>query len=380
MDASFVWDDNFVTHVPAVDEQHHGLVDLFNELSNALFAQTHDREAVLADIYGRLLAYTEYHFTDEEELMAQYGLDPRHVDNHRAMHQQFIQQVTLLWSQRATMTDPGTTLVGFLTSWLGLHILGIDQSMARQISSVRQGLTPEAAFARERDIHDNGTQALLKMIGRLYTVLSTQNAQLALANQSLEERVAQRTHELETANARLRTLSRTDELLGIANRAYFNERLEQACGLARRQNRPVGLVMIDVDYFKRYNDHYGHLQGDACLQAVARAVQGCLRRSSDLLARYGGEELVVVLPDTDLAGALDVAQRMVQAVRDVQLAHAASAVAEHVTISAGVCSQVPVPRQEGASPSAALIACADAALYQAKDQGRNRAVAGSPLP
>jgi hemerythrin len=138
--------------------------------------------------------------------------------------------------------------------------------------------------------------------------------------------------------------------------------------------------MIDVDYFKRYNDHYGHLQGDACLQAVARAVQGCLRRSSDLLARYGGEELVVVLPDTDLAGALDVAQRMVQAVRDVQLAHAASAVAEHVTISAGVCSQVPVPRQEGASPSAALIACADAALYQAKDQGRNRVVAGSPLP
>ena len=116
MDAFFVWDDNFVTHVPAVDEQHHGLVDLFNELSNALFAQTHDREAVLADIYGRLLAYTEYHFTDEEELMAQYGLDPRHVDNHRAMHQQFIQQVTLLWSQRATMTDPGTTLVDFLTS------------------------------------------------------------------------------------------------------------------------------------------------------------------------------------------------------------------------------------------------------------------------
>ena len=189
MDASFVWDDNFVTHVPAVDEHHHGLVDLFNELSNALFALVAggqhqddafvlgadgaaDREAVLADIYGRLLAYTEYHFTDEEELMAQYGLDPRHVDNHRAMHQQFIQQVTLLWSQRATMTDPGTTLVGFLTSWLGLHILGIDQSMARQIKSIRQGMTPAAAYDKERGNHDNGTQALLKMIGKLYTALA----------------------------------------------------------------------------------------------------------------------------------------------------------------------------------------------------------------
>mgnify|MGYP000405618100 CR=1 FL=1 len=248
MDASFVWDDNFVTHVPAVDEQHHGLVDLFNELSNALFAQTHDREAVLADIYGRLLAYTEYHFTDEEELMAQYGLDPRHVDNHRAMHQQFIQQVTLLWSQHATMTDPGTTLVGFLTSWLSLHILGIDQSMARQISSVRQGLTPEAAFARERDIHDNGTEALLKMIGRLYTVLSTQNAQLALANQSLEERVAQRTHELETANARLRTLSRTDALLGIAGMKHRLDAGKGSAGnadpLARLEQRLRGLGLF----------------------------------------------------------------------------------------------------------------------------------------
>ena len=377
MDTSFVWDDSFVTGLDAVDEQHRALVDLFNELSRALFSQTADSEPVLADVYARLLAYTAYHFREEEEMMAAAGLDPRHLEAHRMLHQQFVDQVRMLWTQRASLADAGTTLVDFLTSWLGLHILGIDQSMARQVVSVRQGLSAAQAFERERETHDNGIQALLKMISKLYAALSVQNAQLAEANQHLEARVAQRTRELEEANERLRTLSRTDALLNIANRAHFNEWLEQACALARRAQRPVGLVMIDVDCFKRYNDRYGHQQGDACLQAVARAVAGCVRRGTDLVARYGGEELAVVLPETDAAGAQAMAERMVQAVRALDLPHADSLAGPWVTISAGVCSQVPNPAPGGASGSAALIARADAALYAAKHQGRNRAVAAT---
>ena len=377
MDTSFVWDDGFVTGLDAVDEQHRALVDLFNELSRALFSQTADSEPVLADVYARLLAYTAYHFREEEEMMAAAGLDPRHLEAHRLLHQQFVDQVRMLWTQRASLADAGTTLVDFLTSWLGLHILGIDQSMARQIVSVRQGLSAAQAFERERETHDNGIQALLMMISKLYAALSVQNAQLAEANQHLEARVAQRTRELEEANERLRTLSRTDALLNIANRAHFNEWLEQVCALARRAQRPVGLVMIDVDCFKRYNDRYGHQQGDACLQAVARAVAGCVRRGTDLVARYGGEELAVVLPETDAAGAQAMAERMVQAVRALDLPHADSLAGPWVTISAGVCSQVPNAAPGGASGSAALIARADAALYVAKHQGRNRAVAAT---
>ena len=375
MDTSFVWDDGFVTGLDVVDVQHRALVDLFNELSHALFSPSSGGEALLADVYGRLLAYTAYHFREEEELMGRCGLDARHIEGHRLLHQQFEEQVRMLWMQRASMADAGTTLVDFLTSWLGLHILGIDQSMARQIASVQAGLSAAEAFDREREAHDNGIQALLKMISKLYSALSVQNAQLAAANQHLEERVAQRTHELEEANERLRTLSRTDALLGIANRAHFNEWLEQTCALARRARRPVGLVMIDVDCFKRYNDHYGHQQGDACLQAVARAVAGCVRRGTDLVARYGGEELAVVLPETDAAGAQAMAGRMVQAVRALGMPHADSLAGPSVSISAGVCSQVPLPAAGGASGSAALIARADAALYEAKHQGRNRCVA-----
>lgn len=366
MDTAFVWDQHFVTDLETVDEQHHALVDLFNELSRGLFSKRSDREVVLADTYARLLSYTEHHFQEEEALMTQHGVDARHVASHRMMHQQFVEQVIMLWAQRTTMTDPATTLVGFLTSWLGLHILGIDQSMARQVKSIREGMDPADAYDKERGSHDNGTQALLKMIGKLYTALTAQNAQLAIANQTLEARVARRTRELEVANARLKALSNTDALLGIANRAHFNERLEHTCALARRSGRPVGMVLIDVDYFKPYNDRYGHLQGDACLQAVAQAIQGCAHRETDVVARYGGEELAVILPDTDMAGAVAVAQRMVQAVQALGLVHEDSPVAQVVTISAGVFSQVPT----GAGAKL-LLREADDALYRAKSAGRN---------
>ena len=123
-----------------------------------------------------------------------------------------------------------------------------------------------------------------------------------------------------------------------------------------------------MDYFKRYNDSYGHQAGDACLQAVAAAVQGAMLRASDLVARYGGEELAVILPDTDAAGTAAVAARVVAAVAALGLAHKASGVATHVSVSVGAVSGIPAQRDA----SAPLVAQADAALYRAKEQGRNR--------
>lgn len=179
--------------------------------------------------------------------------------------------------------------------------------------------------------------------------------------------------ELRRLNERLAQLSRTDGLTGVANRRQWDDALQTEWMRAARHAQPLAMVMIDIDHFKRYNDRYGHLDGDACLQRVAEILQGCTRRAGDLVARYGGEEFALLLPSTDAASALALAQRCVDAVRAAALPHAASPSAPHVSISAGAASCVPLPE---AAP-ATLAARADAALYRAKAAGRDQACLAS---
>jgi diguanylate cyclase (GGDEF)-like protein/hemerythrin-like metal-binding protein len=374
---AFVWDQNFVTGLAQVDEQHQELVNLFNALSDVLFSNDARRRALLDETYRKVLDYTEHHFSDEEQVMRDTGIDARHLAAHQALHAQFVEQIEVMWSQRAALVEHPETIVGFLTSWLGLHILGIDQSMARQIALIRAGVSPAAAFDQETAAHDRATRALIQLVGKLYQVLCVQNTELAKANARLEQRVQQRTAELgeanaelREANARLERFAQTDGLLQIANRGYFDKRLVEACSDAFRSRSPLGLLMIDVDYFKRYNDHYGHQAGDACLKVIAAAVSGALLRGTDLLARYGGEELAVILPDTDCQGTQQVADRILDAVTALALPHARSEVAEFVTVSIGGGSRIPPERLSGE----ALLKAADAALYRAKESGRNRMV------
>jgi hemerythrin len=374
---AFVWDQNFVTGLTQVDEQHQELVNLFNALNDSLFSTDVRREALLEETYRKVIDYTQHHFRDEEQVMRDTGIDARHLEAHQALHAQFVEQLGAIWSQRATLVEHPETIVGFLTSWLGLHILGVDQSMARQIALIRTGVSPAVAFDQETAAHDRATRALIQLVGKLYQVLTLQNTELAKANARLEERVQQRTAELAQSNAELREanerlelFSQTDGLLQIANRGYFDKRLVEACSDAFRSRSPLGLLMIDVDFFKRYNDHYGHQAGDACLKLIAATVSGAMLRGTDLLARYGGEELVVILPDTDWQGTQQVAERVLDAVTALALPHAHSDVAGHVTVSIGGTSRIPSYGTAGE----ALLTEADAALYRAKEAGRNRVV------
>lgn len=374
---AFVWDQNFVTGLTQVDEQHQELVNLFNALNDSLFSTDVRREALLEETYRKVIDYTQHHFRDEEQVMRDTGIDARHLEAHQALHAQFVEQLGAIWSQRATLVEHPETIVGFLTSWLGLHILGVDQSMARQIALIRTGVSPTVAFDQETAAHDRATRALIQLVGKLYQVLTLQNTELAKANARLEERVQQRTAELAQSNAELREanerlelFSQTDGLLQIANRGYFDKRLVEACSDAFRSRSPLGLLMIDVDFFKRYNDHYGHQAGDACLKLIAATVSGAMLRGTDLLARYGGEELVVILPDTDWQGTQQVAERVLDAVTALALPHARSDVAGHVTVSIGGTSRIPSYGTAGE----ALLTEADAALYRAKEAGRNRVV------
>jgi len=166
-----------------------------------------------------------------------------------------------------------------------------------------------------------------------------------------------------------------DALTGLANRRAFDERLALEWSRAQRYQRPLSVVMIDIDHFKLYNDHYGHGAGDTCLSDVARAIKSQITRSSDLAARYGGEEFLLILPETEEAGAVALAEQVRAAVDEKGLPHAASKVCDHVTLSLGAASQVP----DAQTPVSALLERADQALYRAKTSGRNRVVAASTV-
>jgi len=173
---------------------------------------------------------------------------------------------------------------------------------------------------------------------------------------------------LEDTNLMLESLSFLDDLTAIPNRRRFSEFINSEWRRSARGGTPIALVMIDIDFFKLFNDNYGHRSGDEVLQKVASALQKSLKRPGDFVARYGGEEFVVVLPDTDVNGAMVIAEAMRWEIEELGIPHGFSAVSDRLTISLGVAGTV---AERDSSPRT-LIEAADAALYRAKQSGRNR--------
>ena len=187
------------------------------------------------------------------------------------------------------------------------------------------------------------------------------HAAIAIQQSTLFER-------LQLANRELELLATSDSLTGVANRRMFDEHLEREWRRMLREESWLSLILCDIDYFKRYNDNYGHQAGDACLQRVATAIGDAVRRPGDLVARYGGEEFAVILPNTNRTGALQVAEAIRMSVRELGIPHSASGVAWMVTLSLGAATAFPSPNGEPEM----LIAAADEALYEAKAKGRDR--------
>jgi len=252
-----------------------------------------------------------------------------------------------------------------------------------------------AGVANKEDVYtDLDVNQLILMMDSLWNIFERRQAEdeLRNVNENLDRKVKERTQALDTANEKLteqnaeleamneelealneelQRLTLVDGLTGIANRRYFDEYLEREWRTGQRQQKSMSLIMADIDFFKLYNDTYGHQSGDDCLKVIARVLKGNSKRTTDLAARYGGEEFAVVLPDTDCIGAMIVAEEIRQCVEDLQIENRETPIGR-VTISLGVAFLTP---SQGES-SATLVSLADKALYQAKHAGRNRVVMG----
>ena len=187
------------------------------------------------------------------------------------------------------------------------------------------------------------------------------------------QRIAEMHQQMTQLNYKLSALSQYDSLTQLFNRRAFAEKAEQCVSDTRRFGKSCAVLMIDIDYFKPYNDHFGHQQGDECLKTIAQLLRDTVSRDSDLVARYGGEEFVILLTDTDLPGAMLVAQKLLAAVDNANIFHPQSRVAEFVTLSIGI----DISSSNNRSTLDALISVADKNLYQAKEKGRHQIVANS---
>ncbi|MDO9054494.1 MAG: diguanylate cyclase [Gallionella sp.] len=214
-----------------------------------------------------------------------------------------------------------------------------------------------------RGIEVGGDDYIMKPVGSVVVQAKVRAMYRLVQMQRALVKVAGQLHD---ANQELQRLSMTDGLTGIANRRMFDESLAREWRRCLRLNKPMSIVMVDVDYFKKYNDRYGHQEGDDCLRGVAQEMVRSAPRAGDLVARYGGEEFVMILGDTDESGAHWVANRIRQHVAELNMPHAGSPFG-HVTVSCGVASVMPSAELSVDM----LVKSADNALYLSKNQGSN---------
>jgi diguanylate cyclase (GGDEF)-like protein len=269
----------------------------------------------------------------------------------------------------------------YLGQWLAKPIMDLSQAS--------QGIVQGDFSYNPKPSHPNVHEIsnLVVSVGQMSQEIQESRQQLEEYSRSLEQQVVDRTQALEAeigrrsaaedalhrVNKELAAIAYLDGLTQIANRRQFDERFLQEWRRLQREKSPLSIIMCDVDYFKQYNDAYGHGGGDDCLKEIAQAIEASARRAADLTARYGGEEFVALLPNTPLTGALEVAKLIQAKVKSLQIAHKKSAVSEYVTLSFGVSSIIPT---EATTPEELLLR-ADKALYQAKQAGRNQIVVSS---
>lgn len=366
MDFLFAWNQSFLTDLPSIDEQHERLVHLINDLGELALSKDEIDAACFEEAVDAVLKYAREHFADEEAHMARAGLDERHRREHRAAHRLFMQEAREHAAfAGASPRDRSRRMVEFLVHWLAYHILGVDQGMARQIKAVARGVSPALAYENEVRYVQEGTGPLLVALSGLFQTVSERNRELRELNRQLEERVLDRTRDLEMANTRLEWLSTRDDLTGLPNRRFAVATLQDLWEDAAAGGAPLSVLMIDADGFKSVNDRFGHDAGDDLLRSLAERLRDAVR-TSDTVCRLGGDEFLVICPGTTADQATAVAEKILAAAAPFRTPE--GNVCWSGALSIGIAEV-----HAGMRRTEELLKCADEALYAAKHQGGRRA-------
>jgi len=356
---TFIWNKNFMTNIVEIDDQHKVLVEIINKISEGVL--NNKKSSIDLDVLLKeLMEYTKYHFEEEEELAKKSNVDNSHQEKHIKEHTNFVERVVFL-SNDITSKDVTqiTFLLDFLINWLAYHILVTDKNLARQIEAIESGVNPKEAYELQEKNSDSSIEPLLSALDSLINQVSQKNEELLHLNSSLEVKVKERTKELENANNKLEELSLTDELTKIPNRRLCMQVLNKFWDTSTL----LSCIMLDVDHFKAVNDTYGHDAGDEVLQILARTFTN-VARNDDIVCRLGGDEFFIICLDTNIEGAMVLAEEIHSKVNQLKVPTGDGFWQGSVSI--GVAS-----KSSEMNSCEELMKVADNGVYAAKSDGKN---------
>ena len=361
----FTWSPVYETGLDRVDGQHRRLVALVNDAGRSVAGGGAVAGADWRGLLEELVAYAGYHFQEERQLIDALQVDARHGAFHAREHARFLHEVEHRSTPEAIGGEAGMrSLLKFLVAWLTYHILGVDQSMARQIAAIRAGVMPAEAYEDDlrQQTDQRRTQPLLDALEELVAQLGERTRTLETLNESLERRVMERTRDLEESNRKLEEMALTDMLTELPNRRAGLAKLAQLWAGAAGDGA-VAVLMVDADNFKPVNDTHGHDAGDEVLRRLAKALQGAVR-TDDMVCRMGGDEFLIICPATAIKGAGRVASQVWRHVNGLRVPLPGGA--WQGSISVGVAQN-----RSGMGSVVDLLRAADQAVYAAKAAGRN---------